>query len=113
MRKIKLTKVKYLGKGYFHCFRNDTTNEIVREECTEPEYKRMGEKGGSKYNPVREGLTWLHSEGGAIRVDSPKLILGNNEYCDFNNKKAVIVEGEFMVVPPEEIDAEDQITVTN
>lgn len=112
MRKVKLTKRNYLGKGYFYYFKNNTTGEIVEEECTEAQYLSMGGKGGSKNNPVKDGLTFIYASGGTVKVDTPSQKLGDNEYCEFPEGMAVIVEGEFMVVEPSEI-INDEITVTN
>ena len=80
--KTKLIKRNYLGEGYFHYFKNLTTNDVVQEECTRGEYERLGEKGGSKFNPIKSGHKWLHSLGGTIKVDTPTYELGDNEYTE-------------------------------
>lgn len=77
----KLVKREYLGEGYLHLFIHNQTGEEKFVECTEAEYKRMGLKGGSKYNPTLEGYTWKCSVGGTIKVNTPNTILGENEYC--------------------------------
>jgi len=86
---IKLTKKKYLGPGYFYEFKNNETGAILLEECTAEEYFRLGIKGGSKFNPVKEGYTFLGAMGGTIKVDNPNTFLGKNEYCEMPNYTAV------------------------
>lgn len=85
----KLKKRNYLGEGYIHVFFHDETGERLIVPCTEFEYKRLGEKDGAKFNPVVEGYSWSHSEGGTIKVDTPDTILGDDEYCVVGDKKIV------------------------
>lgn len=92
--KVALTERQYLGIGYLHHFRNDTTGELKFVQCTEQEYLRLGEPGGSKYNPVLAGHTWLCSEGGTALVDTPDGVLGENEYVVVNGEAIVRVPGE-------------------
>lgn len=77
----QLTERTYLGEGWLHRFKNNETGEVVYIECSEAEYRRLGEIGGSKYNPILEGHTWEYSLGGTIKVDTPNTILGDNDYC--------------------------------
>ena len=83
---------------------------MTKEECTEEQYFSMSGKGGFKNNPVREGLTFIRALGGTVKVDTPSLELGDNEYCEFPEGLAVVVEKEFMVVDPKEI-INDEIEV--
>lgn len=91
MATIKLTKRNYLGKGYFHEFRDKDGNPVY-VECTQEEYDRLGEKGGSKFNPVLEGHTWKCSFGGAIKVDSPTKLLGKNEYTEIGEEAHIMLD---------------------
>lgn len=94
MAKRKLTKREYLGEGYIHVFFHDKTGERLIIPCTQQEYERMGEVGGAQYNPVLEGYTWSHSEGGTYKVDTPDTILGDDEYCIVEDKKIVNLGGD-------------------
>lgn len=89
----QLTKREYLGEGYYHYFK-DAEGNLSVEECTQAEYESLGVKGGAKNNPVREGLTWLHSAGGTIKVDTPNGHLGENEYTIKGDKAIVNVTGK-------------------
>lgn len=88
MKKIKLKLVPYKGLGFVHVFRNPK-GEQVFVPCSEEEYKRMGEVGGYKHNPVVEGLTWECSHGGTILVDTPIGRLEEYEYCIVGDKAFV------------------------
>jgi hypothetical protein len=110
----KLKKRNYLGLGYIHTFRNDTTGEIVTVPCTEQEYTRLGEKGGEKYNPTLAGHTWDGSAGGTYKVDTPNSILGEDEYCVIGNKKMVTLKDEdgsskFQTLAVDAIDENDNL----
>lgn len=85
MDKIKLTKKNYLGEGYLHRFKNNDTGEEIFEECTKEEYERLGKAGGSQFNPVKAGWTWIGSCGGTVKVDNADSVLKKNEYCELPN----------------------------
>ena len=91
---MKLTKRNYLGLGYVHQFKNNLTGEIVFVPCTKEEYKRMGEKDGSKYNPTKDGFTWMCSLGETIAVDSPDTMIKENEYCDYKGGHFVVLKNK-------------------
>ena len=86
MAELKLKKKNYLGEGHVHYFKNDLTGEIKAVPCTKEEYKKMGEKGGSKFNPTLKGHTWQLSAEGTIAVDNPDSILGIGEYVEVNGE---------------------------
>ena len=90
----KLTKKNYLGEGYHHTFQNAATGEVIYIPCTKEEYTRMGEKGGSQYNPTLAGHKWLSSAGGTIKVDNPDGVLRENEYCQVNGYCVVVHKDE-------------------
>lgn len=81
MVKVALTKRNYAGPWYCHVFKNDITGEMAETEGTHEEYKRMGEKGGSKFNPTLAGHTWVYSFSG-VAVDTLDKRLGENEYFE-------------------------------
>lgn len=89
----KLIQRTYLGVGYVHQFVNDSTSEIVVVPCTEMEYTRLSEVGGSQFNPVLEGHTWIGSGGGTDKVDTSSTLLGEDEYCIKNDKTLVVLSG--------------------
>lgn len=89
----QLTKREYLGEGYVHVFMNDKTGDIVNIPCTEQEYHRLGEAEGTQFNPTLEGHTWLNSQGGTLKVDTPDTTLGENEYCDIGTESIVLFAG--------------------
>ena len=76
----QLTERQYLGVGYVHQFTNDETQETVFIPCAELEYTRLGLEGGSQFNPVLEGHTWVSSLGGTHKVNTVDSILGKDEY---------------------------------
>jgi len=80
--KIKLTKRNYTGEGYWHYFKHLETGEVIREETIKSEYEKLGEKGGAKYNPIKDGYKHTHSAGGEVNVDTPDKKLGDNEYVE-------------------------------
>lgn len=90
--KITLTKRNYLGKGWVHLFINNKTGEEVIVPCTEEEYHALNVP--NPVNPTMDGHTWNSSWGGTIKVDTPNTILGDNEYCDFEDKYAVASKNE-------------------
>jgi hypothetical protein len=93
MGKIKLIKRKYLGEGYFHNYKNQKTGEIRYTETTKEQYESMGEVGGHVNNPENEGdWIWLDSVGGAIKVDSPTLLLSENECTQLPDGRWVVYE---------------------
>lgn len=87
---IQLTKRTYLGDGYVHRFKNDTTGEVIYEECTQEEYERLGLPGGSQFNPVKLGHTWTGSMGKTIKVDTSNSLLGVNDYCEMPDGRIVL-----------------------
>ena len=95
LKTLKLVKRSYLGIGYLHHFKNDSTGELVFIPCTQQEYERLGQEGGSDFNPTLDGYTWVCSEGGTIKVDTPDTVLGKNEYCELADKTLVRFDGEF------------------
>lgn len=76
---MKLTKKEISGYGAYHVFK-DVVGGLVFEKCTQAEYDRMGGPGGSKYNPVREGLTWQQSFSGTPEVEGR--LMGEGEYVE-------------------------------
>jgi len=109
MAKIKLTKKNYLGRGYVHAFKNDTTGDIKWVPCTKNEYERMGEKDGSKYNPVLEGYSWQCSYGGSVMVDNPDTVLGEDEYVEVDNEVIIKLkdqeeDNKIQFLPKEKVD---------
>jgi hypothetical protein len=100
-----LTKRNYVGVGYNHRFTNDTTGEIVYVPCTQEEYEALGLPGGAKNNPTLDGHTWVCSEGGTCKVDTPTGVLGENEYVEFEGKVVARFAGiedageQFKVLP--------------
>ena len=91
---MKLKKKQYLGEGYHHTFQSESTGEVIYVPCTKEEYTRMGEVGGSKYNPTLPGHKWLSSAGGTIKVDNPDGVLKENEYCQVNGFCVVVHKDE-------------------
>lgn len=77
----QLTERQYLGVGYVHQFKNNTTGEARFVPCLEEEYTRMGLPEGSQHNPVLAGHTWECSLGGTTKVNTPNTLLGKDEYC--------------------------------
>jgi hypothetical protein len=73
-----LTERTYLGDGYQHLFQNDKTGEYVHVPCTDKEYFALGEQD---IQPTLKGHTWLSSQGGTYKVDTPDGRLGLDEYC--------------------------------
>lgn len=103
---VKLTRRNFVGISNFHLFTNDTTGETVPVETTEQEYHRLGEKGGSRFNPVLDGHTWRYSVGGAIKVDTPNGLMGDKEYVIVDDRAYVSLKDMRTggkVVPPDEI----------
>lgn len=90
----KLTKRNYLGEGFVHFFTNNKTGKEVVVPCTSEEYYRMGEEGGSQYNPTKKGHTWKYSMGGTIKVDTPDTMLGFDEYCVVDDKVHILLKDE-------------------
>jgi len=84
--KRKLTERNYLGVGYIHVFKKDVTDEIVKVQCSEQEYTSLET---DDFQPSLTGHTWLHSEGGTYKVDTPDGTLGEDEYCEANGEKIV------------------------
>jgi len=82
---MRLTKKQYMGVGYVHAFINDETGEVKYIPCSELDYTRLGEKDGHRLNPILEGFTWHHSEGGTISCDNPDTVLRENEYVDYED----------------------------
>ena len=74
----KLVKRKYLGEGFYHHFRNNQTGEEVSVECSRKEYEALGLPNAGP--AVLAGHTWLCSDGGTTRVDTPSGFLGDDEY---------------------------------
>lgn len=105
----KLTPRQYLGEGYFHFFKNDQTGEIVSLETTKKQYESMGIVGGSKNNPVLEGHTWLYSDGGTTKVDTPSGFLGENEYTIQNGKVALCIDRMEKFLPMDAVDSEHNL----
>lgn len=89
---MKLTKRNYLGVGYVHRFQNNETGEIINIPCSKEEYERMGRKGGSIHNPVKDGFTWLCSWGETVKVDTEDTVLKENEYCDYKGGYFVVLK---------------------
>ena len=74
----------------------------------------MGEVGGAQYNPVLEGYTWSHSEGGTVKVDTPDTTLGEDEYCIVEDKKIInLADAEWSVkhqiLDADAIDEDDKL----
>lgn len=80
-----LTKRQYLGVGYIHTFKDNETGKLVNIPCTEEEYKSLQDNQSVENNPKRDGLTWVCSYGGTIKVDTEDTLLGVDEYCDFKD----------------------------
>lgn len=100
----KLTKRTYLGVGAVHVLRNNETGEELVIPCTLEEYARLGEKGGSQFNPVREGYTYVYSFAGQPKVDTPTTLLGENEYCEKDGELIVSMANEHHRVAREKVD---------
>lgn len=94
MAEKKLTKREYLGIGYIHQFRKNDTGETLLVQCTEEEYNKLGQKDGSKFNPVQPGYTWECSFGGTYKVDTPSTLLGEDEYCIVGEDAVIILSGK-------------------
>lgn len=86
---IKLIKRNYLGKAFVHLFRNNETNEIFVEECTKEEYEALA-TASAENNPKKDGYTWIGSEGEVIKVDSPDILLKENEYTEIGDISFVV-----------------------
>ena len=89
MALIKLNKVNYLGEGYFHEFKENTTGQIVYIQCTKDEYISLGIKEGHVNNPTLDGHTWICSGGGSIKVDTKDGLLSDGEYCQMKDRYIV------------------------
>lgn len=82
MTLIKLTKVNYLGEGYVHFYRDIETGEERLIECTKEEYENLGVTPA----PEIQGLEFTKvSAGGVVHVDTPRYMIAENEYCDFED----------------------------
>lgn len=91
--KTTLTKREYLGEGFFHNYINVNTGEVRYTETTKEQYESMGGVDGYLNNPKDEGeWKWKDSVGGAIKVDSPSLLLSENEGTILPNGLYVVYE---------------------
>lgn len=88
-----LTPRTYLGVGYIHTFKNDTTQELVNVPCTQAEYESLAGVDGSSNNPALAGHTWVSSSGGTIKVDTADTLLGEDEYCIDGEDVIAVVSG--------------------
>lgn len=80
---ISLIKKDISGYGAYHAFKDSKTGEALFEKCTQEEYDRMGEPGGAKYNPIKDGYEWTHSFAGSPEVEGR--LLGEREYIELPN----------------------------
>lgn len=103
---MKLTKRNYLGIGAVHVLRHNKIGEELVIPCTLEEYARLGEKGGSQFNPVLEEYTYVYSFAGQPKVDTPNTLLGENEYTEKDGEAIVSMQGEHFRVAKEKVDAE-------
>lgn len=108
MTKELFTKRVYLGEGYFHYF-EDVNGVRSSEECTEEEYRSLSEPDGARNNPVRDGLKWLYSAGGTVKVDTPDKHLAESDYVEvgdyvYANKDGIVVRKGKEEVVNHEID---------
>lgn len=102
---VKLVEVPYLGEGYFHWFRNNETQELVSEECTEEEYNAMIGEAGALNNPTKKGHTWLYSWGGTVKVDTPSGFLSEGQFTRRGTDTVVHAgEKDIVVVSNEKVD---------
>ena len=87
MNKIKIIKREYLGEGYYHDFRNETTKERLIQYISKEEYEKMSGVGGWRNNPIPpEGFKWYCSAGGSIKVDTQDGMLALNDYTQIGDK---------------------------
>lgn len=103
----KLTPRNYLGEGYFHWFRNNSTNEVIFVECTKEEYESLGLPNAGP--ATLEGHTWISSAGGTVKVDTPTGFLGVDEYAVKGGEVVVRTANEELFLPLDAVDAEDNL----
>jgi hypothetical protein len=102
---IKLTKKIISGYGSYHVFQNKA-EELLHVKCTDQEYKSLGEKDGSKNNPIIDGYTWLYSLGGTPEIEGrlPK----EGEMFDMpNDKKVAVIQGVIVTLEEGDLDLDN------
>lgn len=91
MEKIKLTKREYVGKWNYHSFLNVETGEEKFVECSDEQYKKMGQVGGSEYNPKDEGnFKWVGSTGGSDKINTTTGLFQEGDYT-------INLDGKYLV----------------
>jgi hypothetical protein len=73
---MTLIERQYLGVGYIHMFKDNSTSTTKVVPCTLAEFNSI-----KTTPPTMTGHTWIGSTAGTARVDTSDTILGKGEYC--------------------------------
>lgn len=83
----QLTLKQYVKNGYVHNFVDENGNAKTIE-TNEADFN-------NSTIPELEGFTYLNSQGEIIIVDSPNVVLQENEYTIINNTYYVCTKNEY------------------
>lgn len=81
-----MNKKEFLKFGYIHNFSKN--GEIKSIETTKEDYQ-------NSTIPELQGFNYLNSQGGIIIVDSPDVVLQENEYTIIENTYYVCTKNEY------------------